>query len=266
MRAASASWHLPRVHSPFFRDIPPERVHRRGSAREILPVPREDERGQYKADDHVDNCAGTESEERLSTGACQFAKARGQSDAEEAKNESPGPQVFDRRHQPRPHALVEIGKAVRGGHGGQEQRSDQKADNEFGKTAPDFRGLRLAAAFRPLPLRGRNNRQDERPDADPHIAVDHRDERVSKYRLTSAGGIATCQPVESLSGRESRGVSEFRSANPRTADAGGQMQPVSDKRQHEDHSQRPDDHGGYSDRRVLLFGANRPGNGNGGGN
>src|ERR1700728_395731 len=148
-----------------------------------LPMRGEYDRGQDKADNHVDDRAGAKREERPLAGAGQFAKAGCKSNAEEAKNEGPAAQILDWPDQRRHHRLVEVAEAIAGGHRGDEQRRQQEADDEFRKTPPDFRRFRLAPGFGAVPLRGRDDRQHKGPNADPHIAPDDLDQRVGKDRL-----------------------------------------------------------------------------------
>src|SRR5580693_3199690 len=147
---------------------------------------REHDRGEYEADDHIYDGAGAEGQKRLPAGTGQLAEPRGQADAEEAENEGPGPQILDRRHQRRNYALVEIDKAVARRYQGDDERRHHKAEHEFRKPPPDLGRFGLAAGLGALPLRGGDDGQHEGPDADPYVAADHLDQRISEHGLIAA--------------------------------------------------------------------------------
>lgn len=86
------------------------------SVHEVLPVRREHDRREDKAEDHVDDRAGAEGDEGLFAGPGQTAEPSRQADAEKAENESSGAKVLDRSNQSRHSQLVVIGKAVAAGH------------------------------------------------------------------------------------------------------------------------------------------------------
>ena len=76
-----------------------------------------------------------------------------------------------------------------------------------------------------LPARGRDDREDEGPDADPDVAADDLHQREGKDRLIAgAGDVAVAGQIAiGLRRGEAGRIGEFRGADPGAADAGGKM-------------------------------------------
>ena len=218
----------------------------------------EHDRGQHEAEHHVDHDAGGERQERLGPGLRQVFDARGQADAEEAEDESPGPQILDRRDQRRVHDLVEIGKAVSARSQGDDDRRDQEPNHELRKPPPDF-GRIGPAAGDGFPPGGGDDREHEGPHTDPDVAAYHFHQREGPDRLIGGAGDAFVarQVAIRLPGR----IGEFRGADPCAGDAGVELQRPRRERQGEDHDDCPQHHDRDGDGRMLAFGADRAGDG-----
>ena len=234
----------------------------------VLPVVREEVRGEPITQKDIDSGTDREREKGTEARARQLPKTGRQSDAQEAEDECPGPKVLERGDQTWYDLLVVVREAVPGGHRRQQNRRHKKSKHELREAPPDLPRIGARTGLTALPVRRCNDGQDESPDADPDVTAHHLHQREGKGGLIRGSGDprnrASHAPV-GLRGRKPRGICELGRADPGSRYAGRQLEGSRDERQHKDHDDRPEDDRRDGNRRILLACADGSGDGDSGG-
>src|SRR5690348_13430141 len=102
------------------------------------PIAAKDDHRQDVAKDNIGGDATGEGPERFPADDMQVAKPCRQADREKAEYEGPGPQRYQRGNDIWPHRAAKVGGAETAGKRAHQDRSGEKADDEFGEAPPNF--------------------------------------------------------------------------------------------------------------------------------
>src|SRR3984957_14186291 len=104
------------------------------------PEVAENSSRQEKTQQHVDEHADRERDERAGAHGDELAQPRGETDTQEREGECPGTQRLQRRDQPRDDVLFVRRVVVAAREGADEEGGGQKSQDELREPAPDLRG------------------------------------------------------------------------------------------------------------------------------